>query len=1041
MLLSDLSIKRPVFATVMILALLVLGIFSFRWLSIDMWPNVEIPFVTVNTPYPGAAPESVELEVSKRIESSVNAISGVKHVYSYSKEGISTVVIEFRLEEKLNEVVQEVRARVHAVRGQLPRGIEEPIIQKYDVSGMPIVSLALQSDRLSPRDLTILAEKKVKRRFESIAGIGKVDLVGAVKREVHVTVDPAKAEAFGLGVDELIAGLRAENLNTPLGRLTRGETEHPLRIVGKPEQAEQLRSFVIAERNGRPLRLSEVADVTDGTEERRSLALVNGKPAVALDLMKQSGSNTVEVADAVKKTMNTLRGELPPGTTLSLVRDGSLSIRESVTDVLQTLILGGILTVLIVFCFINSWRSTVITGVTLPISVIASFAVMYFLGMTLNMMTLMALSLSIGLLIDDAIVVRENIVRRLEQGEEHMEAARQGTSEIGLAVLATTFSIVAVFIPVAFMKGHVGRFFYQFGLTVAFAVLVSLFVSFTLDPMLSSRWHDPAIAARGRRRGLARLLDRFNDAFDRTADRYQGSIAWSLRHRFFVLTAAVIAFAGGLLLFTRIESAFMPNNDRGEFQVQFKAAPDASLQESEERLQAMLRTLSGMPEIANTYGAIGAGDEGTVRRGYLYIKLVPKRERNQDQFQIQEDCRRRFRTIPGVVTSVEIISDHGGWGKPLCVNVRGPDIDRLKAYSRQIKEIVQTIPGIVDLEATMEEDIPEYRILVDRERASDAGMRTAEIARHLNALVGGEVVSTYEDEDGDAVDIRVRLPETLRQDPSQLARLRLTAFRGQGVPPAMIPLGNLASYAAQASPAQINRQDLERQVSITANLEGIPLGTALEKVEKATRGMALEPGYRITFTGEAEDMADSFRYLVEALIMAILFVYLILAAQFESFLEPLAIMLSLPLAVVGMAGMLFLTGDTISIISLIGLILLMGLVTKNAILLVDYAKVLQRRGMDRNSAVMTAGRTRLRPILMTTLAMIFGMIPLAFAVGAGAEARAPMGRAVIGGLITSTMLTLFVVPVAYTVLDDLRARVNRRRAKKEEKETEHDYPV
>jgi HAE1 family hydrophobic/amphiphilic exporter-1 len=1028
MILSDLSIKRPVFASVIVLALVTLGIFSFRWLSVEMWPNVEIPVVSIITKFPGASPDSVEREVSKKIEEAINSISGVKHIYSFSREGVSTVTVEFRLEEKLNDVAQETRAKISSIRSQLPKAIEEPNIQKLNFTDMPIISLAIQSNDASARDLTMLVEKKIKKRFESIAGVGKVDLVGSAKREVNVIIDPTRMEALGLGIDAIANGLRSENVNTPLGRLNQQKTELPLRISGKPERVDQLRNMVITERSGRPIRLAEVAEVRDGEEEQRSLGLINGVPAVAMDILKQSGANVVETVDSIKTMVDKLQPELPPGTTLTIVRDGSLSTRESLEDVMVSLILGGILTIFIIFCFINSWRSTVITGIALPISVISSFIVMKFLGMSLNMMTMMALSLAIGLLIDDAIVVRENIVRHLEKGESHFEAARNGTSEIGLAVFATTMCIVAVFVPVAFMRGIIGRFFFQFGITVTFAVLVSLFVSFTLDPMLSSRWHDPAIGNKGKRRGIAKQLEKFNEYFDRAADRYRDAISWALDHRKRVMLIAAAAFVGGIVIFFSLESSFIPSYDKGEFQVWFKTAPDASLTESRDRLQAMLAAVQDIPDVAHTYGSIGAGDNGTVRTGTLYVKLKERSKRRLDQYALQQEFRSRLSTIPGIIVSIQEVDDIASGAKPLLVNLRGTDIKRLKEYALALREEIYRIQGIVDVEISLEHDIPEYRLSVDRDRALNAGVMTDDIVRTLSALVGGEVVSTYEDEDGDAVDIRVRLPEQLRQNPEQVRNLRL-AVSNQNGPATMLAMDNFLSYDAYATPTEINRQELMRQVTISANLDGLPIGTAMEKVKQISKKFKMEPGYNIIFSGEAEDMAESFGYLTEALLLAVLFVYFILAAQFESFLEPLAIMLSLPLSIVGMAGMLFLTGDTINIMSLIGLIMLMGLVTKNAILLVDYAKVLQERGMARRDAVILAGRTRLRPIVMTTLAMIFGMLPLAFAIGAGAEMRAPMARAVVGGLLTSTLLTLLVVPVMYTVMDDLNHWIKKRLSK------------
>jgi len=1019
MLLSNLSIRRPIFAAVMMLSLLTLGAFSYKRLAIDMYPDIEIPILSIVTKYPGASPETVEREVTKQIEETVNPISGVKHVLSSSLEGVSNVIIEFHLEVKINEASQEARAKINAIRGDLPAGIEEPIIQKLDVSAFPIVSLAVRSQSLSPRDLTKLVDKKVQRRLENISGVGKVDLVGEAKKEVGIQVDPLRLESLGMGVDEVLAGLRSENVNTPLGRLNQGKSEYLIRVAGKPNAVEQFKTMVIAHRNGRPVTLGEISRVEDGTEEQRSMAFVNGIPAIGLDVLKQSGANTVGVVDRVKQEIKKLEKEMPPGTSIEMVRDGSIMIRDSVRDVEETLILGGILTVLIVFCFLNSWRSTVITGLTLPISVISSFIAMNFMGMTLNMMTLMALSLSIGLLIDDAIVVRESIVRHLERGEDHFTAARDGTSEIGLAVLATTLSIVAVFVPVAFMKGIVGRFFHQFGITVAFAVLVSLFVSFTLDPMLSSRWVDPDVERKGKRHFLARILDRFNNWFERTAEGYQKLIGWALDHRKTVLLITGVAFLSGIGMFTRLQASFIPDVDWGEFQVNFKTAPQASMEETEDRLATVLKILKEIPEIKHAYATIGAGETGTVRDAQIYVKLVDRRERIRKQREIQRDVRRRLQEVPGILPSIWE-GRGGGNQKPITVNLRGEEIELLKRYSAELKREIYKIPGIVDLEVTLEHDVPEYQLVVDREKAVDMGIMTSDIVRTVGVFVGGQAVTTYEDEDGDAVDVRVRLPSELRQDPQQIARLHLAVHRSQGSP-ALVPLENLVSYQMRATPSEINRQDLSRQVVITANLDGLPLSKAIQEIKKKAEKLRMPPGYRVVFSGEAEDMAESFGYLGEALLLAVIFVYLILAAQFESFIDPLAIMFSLPLAIVGMAGMLYLTGDTISIISLIGLIMLMGLVTKNAILLVDFTKTLRSQGVNRREAIIRAGRRRLRPILMTTLAMIFGMLPLALALGAGSEMRAPMGRAVIGGLITSTALTLLVVPVVYTFLDDFGA--------------------
>ncbi len=1017
MFLSNLSIKRPVVATVMMLTLVTLGLFSARRLPIDLMPSVEIPVLSIVVEYPGASPEAVEREVSRKIEESINSIAGIKHVQSISREGFATIIAEFDLEVKINDVSQEARAKINMIRRELPAGIADPVIQKFDFQAMPIVSLAVRSTTMAPQDLTAIADRTVKRRLESLPGVARARLVGAADREVIVEVDPARLSALGMGVDEVVAGLASENVNTPLGRLTQGRTEMPLRISGKPADVEGFASMVVSRRGGQPIRLSDVADVRDGVEEQRSLALIDGEPAVAIDITKQTAANVVAVVDGVRAAVDDLNARMPSGVRIDVVRDTSGFIREAVADVEVTLILGALLTVFIVFLFLNSWRSTVITGLTLPVSVISSFIVMYFLNMTLNMLTLMALSLAIGLLIDDAIVVRENIVRHLEHGEDHFEAARKGTDEIGLAVLATSMSIIAVFVPVAFMKGVAGRFFYQFGLTVAFAVAVSLFVSFTMDPMLSSRWHDPDILRQGKRSWWHKPLDAFNDWFERMADGYKRVIGWSLDHRAGVSLMAVVAFAAGVGVLTLLPTEFMSPMDQGEFAVKFQSAPGASMAETRGRLAEVLKALAESKEVRFTYASIGAGESDTVRDATVFVKLVPRAERERTLKQFVHDTRVRLEKVPGV--QLWVMEESDAFQKPLQILIQGDDIATLKQYGAAVKRELYTVPGIVDISAAMENDLPEYRLTVDRERAAATGLGSGALANAIGVLVGGQVVSTYEDEQGEAIDVRVRLPESLRGDVRQVADLKVSVPSQTGT--ALVPLADLVTFTRASSAAEISRRDLARQVTVDANLDGLPLGSAGTLAMEAASRVKMEPGYSMALGGDTEMMVESFQYMGEALVLAIIFVYLILAAQFESFVDPFAIMFSLPLSVVGMAGMLALTGDTISIMSLIGLIMLMGLVTKNAILLVDYTKVLRRRGMDRRGALINAGRTRLRPILMTTSAMVFGMLPLALALGEGGEFRAPMARGVIGGLITSTLLTLVVVPVVYSVLDDIVA--------------------
>jgi HAE1 family hydrophobic/amphiphilic exporter-1 len=1025
MFLAHLSITRPVLATMMMLALVTLGLFSYQHLNIDMYPDVEIPVLTITTHYEGAPPESVEREVTRKIEESINSIQGVKHISSTSQEVVSSIIVEFTLETRINDAAQEARAKVSAIRGELPKDSEDSVIQKLDFNAAPVISLAVRSDSLAARELTTLVDKRIKRRLENVSGVGRVDLVGEAKREVNVWVDPIRVEALGLSIDEIVAGLQQENVNTPLGRLNRDGMELPVRVSGKPSEVADYSEMVVAWREGRPIRLAELARVQDGVEEQRSLALVNGMPAVALNILKQSGANTVAVADGIKATVVKLAAEIPAEVKIDVVRDASKFIRESVEDVETTMILGGLLTILIVFCFLNSWRSTVITGVTLPISVISTFIIMKALNFTLNVLTLMGLSLAIGLLIDDAIVVRENIVRHVQKGKNHVRASLEGTDEIGLAVMATTFTIVAVFIPVAFMKGIVGRFFYQFGITVTFAVLVSLLVSFTLDPMLSSRWADPDMEGRGRRNLLFRWLERFNQRFDEFAERYRRIIGWSLDHRKTVLFSGLGSFVAALFLAPYLGSSFMPTYDRAEFQVNFSAAPDAGLDESRGRMEEILGVLHGLPGVELTYGTIGAGETGTVREGSVYVKLKDKKHRRHSQEQLEGMARGMISRIAGIIPSI-IMADSMHGQKPINLNLRGDDLEVLQSYSERLKKMMAQIPGVVDVSSSLDQDKPELRLKVDRARAVHVGLSTAQVVNTLGPLVGGKVVTTYEDHDGDAYDVRVRLAETHRQDPTRIERLTLLS-QGSNGKRVLVPVADVARMQLDISPAKIERLDLRRQVVLSGNTAGgVALGDAIEAIREGAATVGLPAGYGVSFSGEAEDMAETFRYIFEALALAVIFIYLILAAQFESFIDPLAIMLSLPLSLVGVVLVLYATGDTLNIMSLIGLIMLMGLVTKNAILLVDYSKVLRADGLDRRSALIEAGRTRLRPIIMTTLAMIFGMLPLALALGPGAEMRAPMARAVIGGLVTSTMLTLVVVPVVYTLLDDFAQVLGRR---------------
>jgi HAE1 family hydrophobic/amphiphilic exporter-1 len=1014
MFLSDLSIKQPVLATMLAVTLVTLGLFSYKELAIDQYPDVELPVLTVQTAYPGASPETVEREVTKRIEEALNTITGVKHISSTTTEGLSAVVVEFRLGTRINNAQQDAQAKINAIRADFPADMEEPVIQRIDFNAMAIVSVAVESQSADIKTLSSIAEKTVKKRIETVPGVGQVTLVGLARREIQVFLDRDKLKAYGLTYAQVSQALQRENKDLPAGKLEQGRDEPLVRVSGKFRSVDQFDHLVVSYRNGVPIYLPMVARVVDGIEERTSASLIDGRPGLSLDVVKQSGANTVEVADAIEQAVQELNKELPPHIRLRKVVDRSTFIRESVEDVQVTLVLGGILTVLIVFLFLNSWRSTVITGLALPVSVISTFIIMRALGFTLNILTLMGLSLAIGLLIDDAIVVRENIVRHLHMGADHFTAAREATAEIGLAVMATTFTIIAVFVPVAFMGGIIGRFFLQFGITVGFAVLVSLYVSFTLDPMLSSRWYDPAADPRVPRSWFGKMLGRINEQLDRLQGVVGATLGWSLKHRWAVVLIATTAVFGSFAIFGKLGSAFMPSADPGQFQVSYKALPGISLDRSMEIAGELESEIRRNPGVAYTYTTIGGNAGKPINEGNIFVRLKERSTRKHFSF-IKPEVRDQLARFRVVRTSIEDADQIGGDVKPIQISVRGSDLARLAPIGERTMAEVAKVNGATDVDTSEEQPQPEVRVAVNRNAAADLGLDLGTVASTMRGLVAGEVVSQFEDKDGDSYDVRLRVERSERTQAVDLLGLDLPARGGL----ALVPASQVASLESGAAPSKIRHRDLLREIRVSAGTEGRSVGEVTADIKAGVAGIKLPSGYRIDYTGEAEEMVESFGYALQSLVLAVVLIYAVLASQFRSFLQPLAIMLSLPLSLVGVAGMLYLVHDTLNMMSMIGVILLMGLVTKNAILLIDFANVQRREGMPRRDALIMAARVRLRPILMTTLAMIFGMLPLVFELGAGAEFRAPMARAVVGGLITSTLLTLVAVPVAYTILDDI----------------------
>jgi HAE1 family hydrophobic/amphiphilic exporter-1 len=1016
--LSGVAIRRPVFTTMLMLALIVLGFFSFRRLPIDMFPNVDIPFVVVQTVYPGASPETVEREVTRRLEEAFNPVEGVDRITSISLEGVSQVLIEFDLARDGDQAAQDVRTKIDVIRRELPEDIDPPLVQKFDPAAQPIISLALSSNTMDVAQLTRYADEDVRRRIESVNGVGNVQLAGGLERELRVYIDPTQMQSFGVSINDVMGALRQQNLELPAGRLERGAREDLVRVTGRISEPAQFGSVVIANRNGQPVRLGQVARIEDATEEERSIALVNERRAVSLDVLKVSGANTVAVADEVKEAVAELGEVLPEGVDLLVVRDNSEVIRHSVEDVIMELLLGALLTVLVVMLFLNDYKATAITSLALPVSVISAFVLMNMLGFTLNVLTLMGLSLSIGILIDDAIVVIENIVRHRELGQDHFTASALGTREIFLAVMATTFSIVAVFVPVAFMGGIIGRFFYQFGMTVAWAVLVSLFVSFTLTPMLAAWWGvDPHTSGGGN--FLTRGIRRFNGWFDAQAERYRGIIGWALGHRKSTLAIAVGAFFAAIMLFPLIGGAFMPESDEGAFLIGFETPEGSSLDYTESRAEAIVATLRRLPGVDYTYTTIGAGATGTVTNGSVYVKLEELGEREYSQAELSVMAREALAPLFGATTSV-LQEGMGGGQKPLQVNLRGPDVLVLQQLSDRVAAEMRALPGIVDVENSLGQPRPEYRIDVNRDLANELDMDVGLVASTVRTLLAGQVATTWQDPSGEERDVVVQIDPTRRTNIEDIGSLPIASSERleSGAAP-NVPLGQVARIERGVAPAQIDRSDLERVATVSASTEpGYSIGEASSAINARLATLDMPDGYSTQLGGETEELQETFGYVVESLLLAIILIFLILASQFESVFQPLAIMLSLPLSLVGVLLALLFTNDTLNMMSMIGVIMLMGLVTKNAILLVDNANERRALGADRHTALVEAGRVRLRPIVMTTAAMIFGMLPIAMAMGQGGGFRAPMARAVIGGLITSTLLTLIVVPVAYTYLDD-----------------------
>lgn len=1005
--LPEIAIKRPVFMTMVGLALIVFGIVAFPKLALDLFPKIDFPVVNITTKLVGASPEIMEVDVTDTIEEAVNTISGVKSITSRSMEEYSIVTVEFYLERNVEQAAQDVRDKVAAVKNRLPRDTEPPVIEKISPEDQPIVWIAVWGDR-TVKDLTHYADKILKRDIEKIPGVGSVTMSGGRTRQVRIWIDRRKMDAAALTADDIKLALGREHKEVPGGRVENSRTEYIVKTKGEYETPEAFNDLVIAYRYGRLIKLRDIGHAEDGLEDERSITRFDGKTAVGLSVKRQSGENTVAVAERVKDAVAKVKP--PQGMHLDITFDQSKFIRRSIEDVQVSLWLGAVLAILIIFVFLRSVRSTLISAVALPTSVIATFAFIQVFGFTLNIMTMLGLSLSIGILIDDSIVVLENIYRRMEEGQAPMQASLEGSSEIGLAVMATTLSIVAVFVPVAFMKGIVGKFFFEFGITVAVAVLVSLFVSLTLTPMLTSRF----LSYRKKHGRLYLFLEK---GFDKIFGVYPPLLALALRHRWKVILLAGLSVVAGLLLFGVLGKEFLPAEDQGRYMVRLETPIDYSLPRADGVMRKIDGELRKRPEVQSTFYVTGSDLTPDVNKSRIYVNMKERRDRRI----VQQDSMKQVRDVLSKATdiksSVEMIAMVGGGMRsvPIQLMIQGRDLDDLNRRTIAIKDEFAKLPGIVDADTSIETGKPEVRIRIDRDKAANLGVSASSIGNTVNTMIGGENVGKYKDEkEGERYDITARLTSSERDRPEDIGTLRVRSSTGE-----LVQLKDVASIQTGKGPTVIMHYNRQRAATLFAGTEKTkPMGEAMADLDQIV-AKNVTPDISTRYVGMADAMLDAFKNIAFAMAIAIIMVYMILASQFESFVHPFTIMFSLPVSLIGAMGLLFLTGERVQIFSLIGVIMLMGLVTKNAILLVDYTITLRKRGMSREEALLKAGPVRLRPIIMTTAAMVFGMLPTALKIGEGSESRAPMAIAVIGGLITSTLLTLVVIPVVYTLVDDL----------------------
>jgi len=1012
MFLSNFSVKKPVATIVIIVAMMAIGLLALSKLRVNQNPDVDIPVIVVDIPYPGASPETSEREITNRLEKQMQAIQGVTEVNSNSYEGGASIWMEFDFDRNLIEASDDVRNAIAAVRYKLPIEMREPVLRRIDPAAEPVMSLALSSSTQSHAEISRYAEDVLADQFRAIDGVSTVAVNGALRRELSVLLRAEKLREFNVSVTEVTNALRSGNTNAPVGKLRSELDEKGIRLVGRIERPEDF-SQIVVKRNGDTIvRLNQVAEIQDGFADINSLSMRSGKPNVGLQISRSRDASTVSLAKKVHEVVKEASKLLPEGTKLEVTRDGGEDAQSSLNNVIEALVLGAVLTVFVVYAFLNSWRSTLITALALPTSVLAAFIAVWLCGFTLNFMTLLGLSLAIGVLIDDAIVVRENIVRHMEMGSDRRTAALEGTAEIGMAVAATTFSIMAVFVPVAFMPGVSGEWFRPFALTVTCSVIVSLFISFTLDPMLSAYWGDPPDHHSRPKKGIGRLLDRFNHWFDRQADRYGRVIAWALHHRRWMGFIALASFAGAIALHSSFGgSSFLPKMDSGTIMVEVRVPASSSVEYARRKVEAAAELARTLPETEDTNSNVN------LNGGRVYVDIGKRRQRERSASEVAVELRQKISRLVGAEYTV--MDDLSGNGKPVQIEFSGPDSRKLMELTNAFMVKLREVPGAVDVTLSEQDPKNELQIVLDRGLANMMGISVGDAAQSLRVAFAGIEVGDWVDPTSETRDVAVRLHPDDRVNTESIERLPISVG-GTGM---MVPLDQIASITMGKGPSAIRHKNGERMITVSANAQGRSPGEVTADAMKLARTFDFPPGYGLALGGSGEDQQELFTEMVISLVSGIALMYLILVMQFGSFTAPIGVMLSLPLSLIGVVLALIMTGHTLNLMSMIGIIMLMGLVAKNAILLLDAARALEHEGMDREDALMAAGRKRLRPILMTTFALIAGMLPVALAFGDAGEFYQPLAIAIIGGTITSTVLTLLVVPTFYDSIEIARDRM------------------